>query len=1334
MRTGAVLLLICSAACGRDFSVPEAPEDRTPPGFLDVAASPAYARSGTVVRLSFVVTKALEEGTAASPNPQASFAGVEMDCSGEDLVYLCEVVVDGSMPEGEAGFTLQARDAAGRESPVVEPRPTVILDFTPPTLVATAVPRRAAKGDAVTFTITADEPLGEAPIIDGVFLADSPHCLGVVPGDSFTCIGGLVSDDVDDPVGAYVAIGHDLAGNEGMAPGSIEIRERAPVIFIEPISPNPARAGDVLDITFSAQIDLTGCRAEVAGIPAECAAPDGPVCTCSHLVPPDLPDGGVTVDAEGMNGPEIGIARAIVQIDNTPPVVSGARIVIERRAVGEDDAVRGESGAVVDGWPVYPGQTVVAVRIFDAPDATEPVAVAVPNGDGSFPGVALPGTGGTDESNRAPSRLWASAIDGVGNESGRVEILEGRDIDPPEVDGTRITVHVQPGGADGSVSGQPGAVVDAVSAIAGVRFFDAPEGGRLLATLQPDADGALPEVAITEFSGDRVFVEAVDKIGHVSARTPSRAVSARLTLEGRLPYDASVTTAAMYAGSAGLDPRGVAPGIVVLGASEVSAADSEAVSSPDGDTAATAASPSTRATPMGWGEATPGVSPLPTRSAALSYDSGSGRILAFVAAAGSSYWQAYSSLWAYDATGWSRLWEGGSAGDPPDHLIHAAFTHDPVRQRSVLFGGGNTIYGGEIPVYDVWTWDGRVWQEEATGPSGWRTVGVWDGNRSVFIGVHRAGSDYWNQHFGHWTFDGSSWFQHSTSGTRPPPRLSPGVAYDTTRNQLVVFGGIDPSSSSGWIYRQDTWVMNESHAWSEIGGGQTPPVSTGAAMAYHPGLDRVVLFGGCCAGGSTATSNETWILEGSAWQRLTTPASPPARSHHGMAYHHALDRLVLFGGRTPGGGGDIHLADTWELAERYWWRRPTGGTPPARSHAAAAWDPAGRAILFGGEGEGGLLGDTWLYAGGTWSAFSSPVSPAARRDAAMAFDPHRGRFVLFGGRGEDGPLQDTWELTDAGWTAVATEDAPSPRAGHAMVHDPVRGRTVLYGGQGAGGVVSNETWAYDGADWIRVPVPIAPPGRQRHAMVYHRAEGRVVLFGGERFGVDRNDTWTFDGTHWAPLSPAISPPARHGHALIDDPTGRLLLVGGRPDDRRIWSLEPGTWRDADHAGGPPQTGVVGFYDTVAGEAVVFGGTRGAGPISETWVHDAHAPHARTPAHLFTFPLAPGITLQSIAASWVGHGFGRAADDLVMQGGAQLFVWDALSGAWEHLGTHHAAAGDPAEARTLGGAIPGDGSAYLATDRVWLMAVPPGPSDAPPATGGAYIETDYVALDVHYLLP
>jgi hypothetical protein len=109
----------------------------------------------------------------------------------------------------------------------------------------------------------------------------------------------------------------------------------------------------------------------------------------------------------------------------------------------------------------------------------------------------------------------------------------------------------------------------------------------------------------------------------------------------------------------------------------------------------------------------------------------------------------------------------------PTGRIFPAMTFDAPRERVVLFGG--RVAGGDNTA-DTWSWDGADWTQVSDMPFG-----------------------------GTWQWNGQHWTQRQDMG--PRPRMAAGLAFDSTRNRYVLFGGAGapPSGSTAFPSLSDTW-------------------------------------------------------------------------------------------------------------------------------------------------------------------------------------------------------------------------------------------------------------------------------------------------------------------------------------------------------------------------------------------------------------------------------------------------------------------------------------------------------------------------------------------------
>jgi len=306
-----------------------------------------------------------------------------------------------------------------------------------------------------------------------------------------------------------------------------------------------------------------------------------------------------------------------------------------------------------------------------------------------------------------------------------------------------------------------------------------------------------------------------------------------------------------------------------------------------------------------------------------------------------------------------------------------------------------------------------------------------------------------------WTYNGTTWTLLSPLMS-PPARSDSSMAYDATTDQLILFGGTGASDNA----LGDTWAFDGNN-WTKLSPSTSPPARTGASMAYDPSLGQLVLFGGTPIGGPVSLGfNDTWTYNGTTWVEQSPINPPPPRGDASMAFDPGTDQLVLFGGYRV--GEDLDLNDTWTYNGTTWAEQSPPTSPGARVAASMAYDPAiGQLVLFGGESEPQdvVFNDTWTYNGTTWAEQSPGVSPPARSSASMDFDPTTDQIVLFGGAIVNQPTfsADTWtyQTIGTGYQLVASDGGVFSydasfygSTGSTPLNEPIVGMASAPGGNG----------------------------------------------------------------------------------------------------------------------------------------------------------------------------------------------------------------------------------------------------------------------------------------------
>lgn len=286
------------------------------------------------------------------------------------------------------------------------------------------------------------------------------------------------------------------------------------------------------------------------------------------------------------------------------------------------------------------------------------------------------------------------------------------------------------------------------------------------------------------------------------------------------------------------------------------------------------------------------------------------------------------------------MWSLGSTSHEPPARKSGAMTTEAPTGRVVLFGG---VGRGEL-LDDTWAWDGHGWHE-----------------------MHPA--------------------------VRPSGRLGAAFAYDERRRSAILFGGRD---ASGQVLG-DTWLW-DGKTWHETRPPSGPCARALAAMAYDSARQTVVLFGGADSNGRQLTYvGDTWLWNGRTWTQVAQSTSPTARGAAAMAYHRGTKKLLMFGG-----GNGAQLGDTWTWDGDWVQLRPGLG-PSARSAAAVAEHAElGSVFLFGGwsgTSDTPILNDFWSWNGTAWVQHASSESPPPTYGGNLAYDRTSHSLVLFGSQG-----------------------------------------------------------------------------------------------------------------------------------------------------------------------------------------------------------------------------------------------------------------------------------------------------------------------------------------------
>jgi hypothetical protein len=238
-------------------------------------------------------------------------------------------------------------------------------------------------------------------------------------------------------------------------------------------------------------------------------------------------------------------------------------------------------------------------------------------------------------------------------------------------------------------------------------------------------------------------------------------------------------------------------------------------------------------------------------------------------------------------------WKHGSwrlvTGTGPDPRTFPTMVYDAARSEIVLFGGNRVLFGDSTHpaamLGDTWVLRGDTWcARSADGPPARAEAAMaYDPvrRRTVLFGGRDEVAGQTIRLGDTWEWDGSSWTRVNTTG--PSARSGAVMAYDPRRRAIVLFGG-----SGG--PRGDTWTWN-GREWDSV---PMPPAPGrfNAVMAWDPTAGRLVRFGGWDGEGRTS---ETWELRDDRWVSLEA-SGPSARNHAAMVTATDRGSLLLYGG------------------------------------------------------------------------------------------------------------------------------------------------------------------------------------------------------------------------------------------------------------------------------------------------------------------------------------------------------------------------------------------------------------------------------------------------------
>ena len=343
---------------------------------------------------------------------------------------------------------------------------------------------------------------------------------------------------------------------------------------------------------------------------------------------------------------------------------------------------------------------------------------------------------------------------------------------------------------------------------------------------------------------------------------------------------------------------------------------------------------------------------------------------------------------------------------------------------------------------------------------------------------------------------GQTWQQLAPSGTLPGARAIAPSVLDTAQNQMIVFGGFEPTSLATDLWRLS---LGASPSWSPISAAGTAPTFVGSAV-YDATNSRMILFGGTNSTAVTSETNAVTVLTNAngvngtpTWITLSPAGADglaPARVYHSAVYDPGSNRMIIFGGENTGPNSLIYN-DVWVLTNANglggtptWIEIFPTGTMPARYGHTAVYDAVNnRMIVFGGNAVLSTspvpANDVWVLSNAngvsgkpSWTELSpSGTAPAVRAFSQAMFDSSTDSMVLFGGVGSPPVYGDVWALSYAnglggtpGWTEPVPSGGPAARYGSSGAYNATTNQMFVFGGFNNASTYYNDTWVLNDAN------------------------------------------------------------------------------------------------------------------------------------------------------------------------------------------------------------------------------------------------------------------------------
>lgn len=431
-----------------------------------------------------------------------------------------------------------------------------------------------------------------------------------------------------------------------------------------------------------------------------------------------------------------------------------------------------------------------------------------------------------------------------------------------------------------------------------------------------------------------------------------------------------------------------------------------------------------------------------------------------------------------------------------------------------------------------------------------------------------------------WFFKDERWRFVTMNG--PSPRAGAAAAFNSAANRVVLFGGATSTATAENVPNNETWAL-ANDVWTRLNPTTSPTARSGHAMAFDTARNEILMYGGS----GTSASAEFWRFDGSTWSQIpnTIQPNPGSQFSPRMVFNPVDNLTYLFVNNpaprawswngtswTQGPTMPFHpvsvtfnqstssmllVSPTGQFAEYVGgtqqpvaWTTPNS-VPPVSSGFSLAPLPSRSFLVTLASNANPNVANAASYrvnsTNGWQPIASTKPHPSASVEMALAFHPPGQHTVFFGGAQREGltPLNQTWTLRGERWKRFETNlTVPAARVRGQMAFVPLRGVTALVGGTPG----DSPAWAWAGDRWISSP-GLGITGELGTPAVYDPARDAIAT---ARFG-----TVTFS-QGFTPGQSFSAPGAdgTNGAMAYDPIRGRLIFAAGQSASS-TYALGPG---------------------------------------------------------------------------------------------------------------------------------------------------------------------------------